>query len=319
MKKSVSVILCIVLLVIGGGLLFRNHAINDVQHERRVVDSLDRVVMIPERPKRIVMLNASNLELFYAVGGADLIVGKPTSQALSDEIQLATQNAAEIGVIHSPDIEKILELKPDLVVGVNVPFHHSLIPILEAANIPLLVKSLDTYEEVIDTLAFYGELIGQETRATEQIASVKSKYEAALALSQGKVAPSNLMIWGSAESFSMATGQSFVGDLVNRLGGNNIADALGKDAGSFVPVCMEYIAKTNPEVIFLITHSSDEKVNQKFRQELNQHPAWQGIRAVQNNRVYTLPYQLFAVNPGTRVAEAMEILANRLYADGGNP
>ena len=76
MKKSVSVILCIVLLVIGGGLLFRNHAINDVQHERRVVDSLDRVVMIPERPKRIVMLNASNLELFYAVGGADLIVGK---------------------------------------------------------------------------------------------------------------------------------------------------------------------------------------------------------------------------------------------------
>lgn len=32
-----------------------------------------------------------------------------------------------------------------------------------------------------------------------------------------------------------------------------------------------------------------------------------------NNRVYVLPYQLFAVNPGTNIAKAINILADDLY------
>lgn len=312
--KKISAIVLSGLVVLFGCLYFMNqNSENNSNDQQKVVDSLKREIMIPKHPQRVVMLNASNLELFCAVGGAELVVGKPTSQALSEKIQSETKKAAEIGVIHSPDIEKILELKPDLVVGVNVPFHHSLIPILEAANIPLYVRALDTYEDVVETLEFYGNLTGQEKKAQEQMNFLQEKYQQALSLGDKKQAPKNLIIWGSTESFNMATSQSFVGDLINRLGGSNIADRVEGEKGSFVPLSMEYIAKENPEVIFLITHSSDEKVNQKFQNELAKHPAWKGIQAVKNERVYTLPYELFAVNPGTQVVEAMCILAEKLY------
>ncbi len=315
--KKFSVIIISGLILLFGCLYFVNqNTEKNSNAQQKVVDSLKREVMIPKHPQRVVILNASNLELFCAAGGAEFIVGKPTSQALSKKIQLDTKDAAEVGVIHSPDVEKILELKPDLVVGINVPFHHSLIPILEAANIPLYVRALDTYEDVIETLDFYGKLMNKEQKAQEQIDFVQAKYKQALSLAEGKQTPKNLIIWGSTESFNMATGQSFVGDLVNRLGGNNIADHMEGETGSFVPLSMEYIAKENPEVIFLVTHSSDEKVNQKFQNELAKHPAWQGIQAVKNGRVYTLPYELFAVNPGTQVAEAMRILAEKLYPEG---
>ena len=314
--KKITVIILSALLVLFGSFYFMNQSSERTGSEQhKVVDSLKREVMIPKHPRRVVMLNASNLELFCAVGGAEFTVGKPTSPALSERIRLDTQKAAEVGVIHSPNIEKILELKPDLVVGVNVPFHNSLIPILADANIPLYVRALDTYEEVVETLAFYGQLTNQPKKAQEQIDAVKGKYQQALTLATGKQAPKNLIIWGSTESFNMATSQSFVGDLVKRLGGNNIADHAEGGKGSYVPLSMEYVAKENPEVIFLVTHSSDEKVAQKFQNELAKHPAWQGMRAVKNQRVHILPYELFAVNPGTQVAEAMYILSEKLYRE----
>mgnify|MGYP000273108670 CR=1 FL=1 len=51
------------------------------------------------------------------------------------------KNIEQIGVIHNPSVETILKLQPDLVIGVNVPFHQQLIPTLEKADIPVLIKS----------------------------------------------------------------------------------------------------------------------------------------------------------------------------------
>lgn len=318
LRKVIFGIIC--LIAIGGLFLgFRSHEedTNNISSTRVVTDSTGREVTIPTHPKRVVLLNASHLDLYYYAGGkeTDTIVGKPTSEALSDEVKEGTKNIKQIGVIHNPSVETILKLQPDLVIGINVPFHQQLIPTLEKANIPVLIKSLDTYEDVISTLGFYGELTGEEEIAQAKIKEIEADYENAIARAENKTAPRSLIIWGTTDSFSMATSKSFTGDLLKRLGGNNIADnvdSVAKDSG-YIPLGMEYIATQDPEAIFVVTHGDMDAVKNSIDENLGQNPLWQDISAVKNNRVYVLPYQLFAVNPGTNIAKAINILADDLY------
>lgn len=315
LKKIIFLVICIIAIA-GLVLGFRENKIDSASEVamQTVTDSTGREVEIPVHPKRVVVLNASNLDLYYYAGGGDTIVGKPTSEALSDEVKNGTANAKEVGVIHNPSVETILNLQPDLVIGINVPFHQMLIPTLAKANIPVYIQSLDTYEDVLNGLAFYGKLTGHEDMAQAKIEDIKAGYEKAVAVAEGKQAPKSLMIWGTMDSFSMATSSSFPGDLLKRLHGNNIADAADSaKENQFVPLSMEFIATQDPQIIFLVTHGDVSAVKANMDKTIGQDPLWKEISAVKNNRVYVLPYQLFAVNPGTRIDEALNILADDLY------
>jgi iron complex transport system substrate-binding protein len=307
----------VLLLAISGFFLFRGQSEPVVNQSTRysVTDSAGRQVEIPRQPQRVIVLNASNLELFYAVGGK--VVGRPTTEALPQAVKDAVQQVPTVGITPNPNIEQIIGLKPDLILGVNMPFHHNLIPVLDKAGIPILLQSLDNYQQIIDTLRFYGELTGKPDQADAQINQIQSRYEEIMNHNKDRVAPKVVVVWGSPESFNMATARSFSGDLLKRLGVVNIADQ-GDDGGGqmgYVPLSMEYVAKQNPDMVFLITHSSDEKINEKFRNELASHPAWRGLKAVESNQVHQLPYRLFAVNPGTQVGEALTVLAGFLYPE----
>ncbi|HMM19327.1 MAG TPA: ABC transporter substrate-binding protein [Selenomonadales bacterium] len=304
------------LVIVSAVLLFRSHMetpASEPSGRYTVTDSAGRQVEIPRRPQRVVVLNASNLELFYAAGGT--AIGRPSTEALPPEVKAAVRNVPAVGITPNPNMEQIVALKPDLVLGVNMAFHHNLIPVLDKAGIPILLQSLDNYQQIIDTLHFYGELSGQPQRAEAAVERIEARYKAVVSGSRDRPAPKIVIIWGSPESFNMATSRSFPGDLAKRLGAVNLADR-GDDGGGqmgYVPLSIEYIARQNPDMIFLITHSSDEKISEKFRNELAGHPAWKGLKAVANNQVHRLPYNLFAVNPGTQVGEALAVLAGFLY------
>ena len=47
--------------------------------ELTVTDSTGRQVTLPTHPQRVVIFNPSNLDLYVAAGGAENVVGKPTS------------------------------------------------------------------------------------------------------------------------------------------------------------------------------------------------------------------------------------------------
>jgi iron complex transport system substrate-binding protein len=282
---------------------------------RALTDQTGREISVPAHPARVVILSATHVDLFCAAGGGSRIVGKPISQVMSEEVKAASLQAREIGMSMSPDTELILSLNPDLVIGLNMPPHIALRPLLEQAGIPMFVQNVDTYEQVLELITLYGELSGTKERAAKSVAAIKADYARAIAKSSGKQAPSSLILWGTPESFSMGTKKSFIGDLVERLGGGNIMDkALNAGVGgSFLPLSMEYVTKEDPDIILLITHGSPEGLKEKFSRDMAGNPLWQGISAVKNNRLYTMPYHLFAVNPGSRIGDAINILADIMY------
>lgn len=314
MRKFMAIFACLCLLGAAAFFLLPQAGLAGHQENTRLVtDSTGREVNIPQHPQRVVILNASNIDLYVAAGGGETIVGKAASKALSPEVMKATEKAAEVGIIHSPDVEKILSLKPDLVIGTNVPFHTNLADTLAQAGIPLYIQSLDSMEELTSALQFYGTLTGEEAKAQATVTKLTASMAEIKERTAGKNPPKSLIVFGSPDSFNMGTGKCFTGSLLNELGGGNIADQ-AQGEGGYLPISMEFVARENPEVIFIIMHGQAEELEAKMRQELAGSEAWQNIAAVQQGRVYILPYELFAVNPGVRAAEALQVLAEDMYS-----
>jgi len=314
MINKISGGIIVLLLLVGSFLLFsqENQPVSKTAF-RLLTDGAGRQVSIPEHPKNVVALNASSIDLFVSAGGS--LIGRAATETLPPNVKAAVQQVPTVGLTPNPNLEQIVAMKPDLVLGANIPYHHALVPVLEKAGIPILLQTADGYQQILDTLRLYGELTGQAEKAAGEIAQIERQYQTATGNIQGKPAPKVLVLWGTTESFSMVLSNSFTGDLVKRLGGINVSEQAEKNGTTpgYVPLSLEFVSKANPEVVLFITHSSDEKVEEKFRNELANHPAWQGIKAVQQNRVHKLPYQLFAVNPGTQVGKAVEVLSGLLY------
>lgn len=275
-------------------------------------DSTGTEVKIPLHPKRVVILNPSNVDLYVAAGGKETIVGKPAPQSFSKETAEAVKDVPSVGMIHQPSVETIASLHPDLVIGVNVPYHVQLRDVLTASGVPLFINSLDSYEDVLRTLSMYGELTGDEKTADASIEKVKAAYTAAIARSEGKEGPESLIVFHTPQGSQMATANSFAGDILKRLGGKNIDDGKqGKDA--YTALSQEYVAEKDPQKIFIISMGNSPKQLKEFRDSMATDDAWSGLSAVKSGEVYVLPGDLFTINPGMRIGDAMAFMADCLY------
>ena len=283
---------------------------------RQVVDATGTSVEIPLHPRRVVFLNVSNLDLYDAAGGRDTVVGKPTSDSMSPELAAAMADIPAVGIIHRPNMETILSRHPDLVVGINVPFHNQIRQTLAQNGIPLYINSLDSLEDSLKTLKFFGELTGHEQEAAERAADIKQRADAVVAKAAGKESSRALILFSSPDSNNMATAASFSGDLLSRLHGVNIADTADGSHEPFVPLSMEYVLRQDPQVIFIISMGQSQGEAERFKASMADSDSWNKVQAVRQGRVYELPTALFTVNPGSRIADAMEYMADCLYGGG---
>lgn len=318
MKKVILGIVVIVLVCVIGGAVYRQQGVTQASTAvmRTVTDSTGTTVQIPIHPKRVVFLNVSNMDLYVTAGGTAAIAGKPTSHAMSPELQKAVAQVPEVGIIHSPNVEKIISLKPDLVVGINVPFHNQIRKTLQDNGIPLYINSLDNYEDTIKTLQFFGSLTGDEKGTQEKIKAIDAKCHAVETLKNGRASPKTLIIFSSPASNNMATANSFSGDVLRRMGGTNIADFDASLSAPYVPLSMEYVVKQNPDIIFIISMGTSAQMNDEFRHQMQVASSWRQVKAVRDHRIYELPMDLFTVNPGSRIGDAMLYMAHCLYGRG---
>lgn len=176
--KGIIAIVCLIILGIVAYLMMTPEDTASQAQTRQVTDATGQVLTIPVHPQRVVFLNVSNLDLYYAAGGRDTIAGKPTSDSMSPELADAMKDVPAVGIIHSPNMETILSLKPDLVIGVNVPFHNQIRQTLEQNGIPLYINSLDSLEDTGKTLRFFGELTGKEEEADARADEIQKRCDA---------------------------------------------------------------------------------------------------------------------------------------------
>lgn len=159
----------------------------DCSQQRMVTDSAGRPVAIPRRPQRVVILNSSNLGLYVAAGGKP--VGRGTCDMLPAALKDEMQHLPTVGLPSNPDLERIIAIKPDLVIGMAFPAHQSLAAVLEIKGIPSMLQTFARYSDVLEAIRFYGELNGKQELAAKKITAIERHRQQLLAQTGGRPSP----------------------------------------------------------------------------------------------------------------------------------
>ena len=107
----------------------------------------------------------------------------------------------------------------------------------------------------------------------------------------------------------VSTNLSYVGNLVEIAGGNNIFES---ETSSFMQVNMEEIIKRNPDKILIMTHALPEEAKKTVEEEFAKQ-TWQQLDAIKNNKVYYLENEYFGMSANLKVIEALDKMGEILY------
>jgi iron complex transport system substrate-binding protein len=221
-------------------------------------------------------------------------------------------NVPQIGTAMSPDLELILSLNSDIYIS-DSSLKENIEGLLQGQEMELMFLTNNSFEDVMENFEALGTFFGKEEKANELIQEMKEKEQEILASIKDKEAPRVMVIFGTPESFMLATERSYAGSIVNKLGGINVTDDIQNAPPSpYIPFSLETVADLNPDIILRLSHAAPEATRAAFEKEFAQG-FWLNLEAVKNNRVYDLDNDYFGVTANVRAKESLEKMAEILY------
>ncbi|MFS8580826.1 MAG: ABC transporter substrate-binding protein [Novibacillus thermophilus] len=275
-------------------------------------DDAGREITLPQKPQRIVVLSPQLLNLLYAVGGRAVARATSTGETVPE----TAENLEDVGGMTTVHTEKLLALKPDLVIGSTV-FHRDLAGVLDESRVPFALFKLGTYSDLKEKAVLFGKLAGTESKAKEELVKLDRQMNQLTAKVPANQAPTFIMLNVTPSSISVQR-QNMIGlEVAAMLKMKNVAETLpaSDTSPSTAPFSLEKIVELNPDFIFILIHGARTEGEHKIRSDLAGQPAWASLRAVKENRLAILPSDLFLSNPGFRLNESVEYLAKLVYPD----
>jgi len=235
-------------------------------------------------PQRVVALTTLSADLILRLAPSTL-VGIPRGRLLDQDPRFA--RIPRLGLGNAPNIEQIVALKPDWVVGA-AGFHTNLAERLKGLGIPSYLTQVNSWENLGTTI----RTLGSTLKGDPQL--LLDSYAQALPPSQPPSRLTTLLLVGTQPLLS-PNQDSWAGDLLQRCGAENVTATL-QSQGQFrgyVTLSPEKVLEINPEVLLLVNPENPDP--QSYFQE---RPFWRQLRAVQNQQVHVLDYYGL-VNPGS--------------------
>lgn len=231
------------------------------------------------------------------------VSGVPTT---SYELPESVKNATEVGSPMNPDMEIIKSLNPTDVICVDTlgsDFEKQ----FEENNINADFYNLSNVDGLKETIAALGEKFNKQDKANkilDEIKEVENKVN-----SNKKSDDKILVLFGAPGSVMVATDKSYIGNLVELAGGNNI---FSNATSSFTQINLEEIIKLNPDKILVMTHAVPEAAKKSVEEELSKD-LWKNVNAVKNNDITYLENGYFGMSANLQIVEAVEKLGDILY------
>ncbi|WP_301963006.1 ABC transporter substrate-binding protein [uncultured Megasphaera sp.] len=277
-----------------------------------ITDDMGRNVRLAEKPRRVVVLSTSLLNMADALDGE--LAGRATVKAEDAELPGRYAAVPDVGPVYNVSVEKIIELQPNLVVASEVQ-HQKLVSLLEQNGIPVIALRSKTYDDVKRNLAVFGTIYGKKETAEARAAEMDEAIEAIVAKApqdHKKVA----IIHATPSSVTVQLETSIAGCAAKMLHLDNVAaDAQTSGTMEKVPYSMEALAEKDPDIIFFTSMGPAEKIEERIRQDVMANPAWATLRAVKAGKVYVLPERYFLLNPGLDYPDAVAYMARLAYPE----
>lgn len=275
-------------------------------------DDAGREVTLQAKPERIVVLSPQLLDLLYEVDGS-AIARTTTSGA---EVPEGAKSIDDVGGMTTVNTEKLLSLKPDLVLG-SPTFHRDLADVLDASHIPFALFSLSNYADLKKTAPIFGKLAGKEDEANAKLANLDSQIGELTAKLPADAGPSFVMLNVTPSSISVQRMNTVGLEVAGLLHMKNVAETLeaSQKSPSTAPYSLEKLVELDPDYVFILIHGAKDDGEKKIQSDLSSQPAWASLRAVKEKRMAVLPSDLLLSNPGFRLNESVEYLAKLVYPD----
>ena len=224
---------------------------------------------------RVVALTSLTADLINEIS-KDSLVGIPGSSILKKNKEFDSIPIVSSGRM-PPDLEKILSLKPDLVIGAK-GFHDRPLSKLNSLGISTLSTSISSLDDLDNLNKKLASKLKTRTKSLEDI--LGSCY------SKNKNKNKNLVVLVSSKPILSPNKDSWAGNLISSFKLNNLASEITNktEFKGYVNLSPEWLIKSQPENILVIkTPGSDMSQYESIN-------IWNKLEAVKNNKIYTFDY-----------------------------
>ena len=253
--------------------------------------------------ERIVSLTPSITEVLFALGAGDHVV------AVTDACDYPAEANTKPHVCSwfDPDMDRIVDLRPDLVIGLETAHRH-LASLCKTKEIRLVLLNPATVTETLADMISLGTLLGISEATDSLVKGLKYRLKK-LATQVKQIKPEVRLtvlrvLDVEDEGLIVAGPKSFQYDVINCAGGINVTSEINE---AYPKVKFKLLEKWDPEMIFFC--GSDKH----YIQSLIANPRWQELAAIRSEQIYQFDCGL-TCRTGPRIVDMAELLFQTLYA-----
>ena len=263
---------------------------------RAATDETGRLVRLVPAPQRIVSLAPGISETLYALGLEDKIIGVTTFCDWPPAVQAKTK----IGGFTNPSIEKIVALRPDLILAAADGNRKETVRQLEKLELPVYVTNPTSTSGVLKSIGHIGAITGREKEAAALVEKLRQKLRSVAVRTRGKKKPRVFFQLGMEPMITAGRG-TLIHEVIERAGGVNVA---GNDVANYPRYSAEGIISASPDIIVfapMVNDKTFEAVYKFWR-------AFGEVPAVKNGKIYPIDANLIN-RASPRIFDAVEILS----------
>lgn len=224
---------------------------------------------VSQNINRVVSLAPSITENIYLIGAQNKLVGCTSycTQAVADGVE-------QVGSTIDVNVEKVLTLKPDLVITMLMTKTQDLEAMRKLGIRVEVIPSPKNFEEICEQTVQIAELLGNSDNAEKIIAQTKEKVDSLKQISQQNEKQKIFFQLGSNPIFTVLP-NTFMNDFISFCNGENIAADLTKGT-----MTRESVLVRNPDVIIIATMGGFGK------EEMDVWKSYQGLKAAETGKIF---------------------------------
>ncbi len=265
-----------------------------------VVDASQTKVKLVDHPTRIVTLMPSLAELAADFVGPHLerIVGVSEYTDYPPKLEKTTS----IGPYSHFNLEKVVALKPDLVLASTGGNSRDQILHLRELGIPVVVVTTDTFEEIEASMRLVGEAMGHPKDGIRMADRFKKELISIRAQGAKRKGPRPRVLLQVGDEPLIAAGKkTFLHQALEVVGAENV---YGDSDAQYPRPATEDVLHRNPDLILVLALGKDLRVFNDMAAKWKQFPK---LKAVQEGHVRVLQGDPI-LRPSLRLLEGLSLL-----------
>jgi iron complex transport system substrate-binding protein len=231
-----------------------------------------------EFPRRVVCLTPEHVEICYALGAGDRVVGIPGTVRRPPE----ARDKPKVGGFTTFRTDRILALEPDLVLAFS-DLQADVVADLIRTGVTVFCSNQRSVDDILQAILMVGGLLGLESPARDVVLDLRDEFTQVREFSS--TWPDRPRIYFEEWHDPLIAGIRWVSEIISIAGGRDIfAELRDRSSARDRIVDQDEVVRRDPQII--LASWCGKPVDMEV---IRRRPGWDGISAVKEGRIHELP------------------------------